>query len=268
MNRLNTIALALSLALSTGGVLAAQPTLAETAPAPAAQPIATGAHLGVGVESIPPALAAQLPAAVPRGQGVMIVEVQAQSPAADAGLQPYDILMSYDDQKLFSADQLSALAAADQPGRSVTLSLVRGGQLKEVQVKLGEGARRSTMPHAWQPWRNQFPGRAFPTVPEQPQQGLTKSFESLNIEKLEDGQYRAAIEYLDADGNKLSYEFKGSRKELQQQIAQSDKLPPAARRHLLNALNMKNDWPMPRFWGPLDLNQLMQTWRGGGWMPN
>ena len=111
MTRLTKIALALSLALPACGVFAAQPVPTIAAAAPAVQTAATGAHLGVGVEAVPPVLAAQLPYTVPQGQGVLIGRVEPGSPAAAAGLQAYDILLSYGDQKLFSPDQLSALVA-------------------------------------------------------------------------------------------------------------------------------------------------------------
>ncbi len=95
---------------------------------------------------------------------------------------------------------------------------------------------------------------------------VTESFESLNVQKLEDGRYRASIEYLDAGGAKQSHVFEGTRDELRTQIGQSTDLPPMARKHLLNALDMKGGWPMPHFRGPLDFEELMRTWRKGGWM--
>ena len=266
MNRLTKIALALSLALPAGGVFAAQPVPAIAAAAPTVQTAATGAHLGVGVEAVPPVLAAQLPSTVPQGQGVLIGRVEPGSPAAAAGLQAYDILLSYGDQKLFSPDQLSALVAADQPGRTVTLKLVRGGQVQEVQAELGQGAPQPAAPRPWQARPFHFPRHAFPAMPEQRQKTVSESFESLNVQKLEDGRYRAAIEYLDEGGAKQSHVFEGTRDELRTQIGQSKDLPPTARKHLLNALNMKGGWPMPHFRGPLDFEELMRTWREGGWM--
>ncbi len=266
MNRFTKLALALSLALPAGGVFAAQLQLSAATSVPPAQAVAAGAHLGTGVEAVPPLLAAQLPSTIPQGQGVLIGRVEPGSPAAAAGLQPYDILLSYGDQKLFSPGQLSALVAADQPGRTVTLKLVRGGKLQEVQAELGQGVPRAAEPRPWQVRPYHFPHHAFPAMPEQRHETVTESFESLNVQKLEDGRYRAAIEYLDADGTKQNHVFEGTRDELRKQIGQSDELPPAARKHLLNALNMKGGWSMPRFWGPLDFEELMRTWREGGWM--
>jgi len=266
MNKHTNIALALSLFLPAGGVLTAQPMPSPDAPTPMVQPVGAGAHLGVTLQTVPPALAAQLPSTLSQGQGVMIVQVQPDSPAAEAGVQAYDILLSYDDQKLFSADQLKALVSADQPGRDVTLKLVRGGRLQEIQVELGQGAQQSALPQPWHSRSFHFPRHGLPAMPEQLPETVTESFESLSVKRLEDGRYRAEIEYLDAAGTKKSHVFEGTREDLNGQINQSADLPPAARKHLLNALNMRGGWPMPRFWRPFEFEKLMRAWREGDWM--
>ena len=67
------------------------------------------------------------------------------------------------------------------------------------------------------------------------------------LQVIEGDRYRAAIEYLAPDGDKRSHVFEGSRDELREQIGQSEDLPPAGRKHLLNALNLKGGWPRPPF---------------------
>ena len=47
---------------------------------------------------------------------MLIGRVEPSSPAEAAGLKPYDLLLSYDDQKLFSPEQLSRLVATDRAG--------------------------------------------------------------------------------------------------------------------------------------------------------
>ena len=108
---------------------------------------------------------------------------------------------------------------------------------------------------------------ASATDPTEQLQGTSSErFESLNIEKLEDGRYRAAIEYLDRSGEKRGFTFEGTHDELRRQIAQSEEMTPAARRHLIDALDMKGSGPMPHLWGPLDFESLMRAWRNGEWM--
>ena len=46
---------------------------------------------------------------LPKGQGVLVVQVTPDTPAAKAGLRPRDILVNYDDQKLYSPEQLIKL---------------------------------------------------------------------------------------------------------------------------------------------------------------
>ena len=188
--KLRNLVLACSLAWPAANALAVpQDAPIEPVMKPAAQqPVTRGAHLGVMVRTVPPALAAQLPATVPQGQGVLVVRVQPGSPAAAAGLQPYDILLSYDDQKLFSADQLAALVAADQPGRSVRLKLVRGGQVQEIEAQLAQGApKQASHPHSG--WHRPFslPQWRFPERWGALRGTVTESFESLSVQKLPDG---------------------------------------------------------------------------------
>jgi hypothetical protein len=179
------------------------------------------------------------------------------------------LLLSYDDQKLFSPEQLSRLVAADQAGRSVTLQLARAGQLRTVQVALGQGAPRPIVPGPWRAQPFYPPHGAFPFMPQQKRETAMRSFEfeSLKVERIEGDRYRAAIEYLAPDGDKRSHVFEGSRDELREQIGQSEDLPPAGRKHLLNALNLKGGRPMLPFMGPFDFDELMQKWREGGWTP-
>jgi PDZ domain-containing secreted protein len=96
------------------------------------------AFLGVEVESLPAALSSQSPATFPKGQGVLVVRVRENSPAAKAGLQAYDVLMSYGNEKLHSPQELMNLLNKDTSGHDVTIAFIRGGKSKTCTVKLGE----------------------------------------------------------------------------------------------------------------------------------
>ena len=67
------------------------------------------AYLGVGVESLPTALTSQMPSVLSEGCGVLVADVAAGSPAEKAGLKQNDILISYDDQRLYSPEQFVKL---------------------------------------------------------------------------------------------------------------------------------------------------------------
>jgi putative serine protease PepD len=106
------------------------------------------AHLGVRVQSIPPAAATEIGEAA----GVAVVQVQAGSAAADAGLkaatgtksvagQSYptggDVITEIDGTHVATAGDLKAQIDANSPGDTVKLTVVRGGETRTVTVTLG-----------------------------------------------------------------------------------------------------------------------------------
>lgn len=88
--------------------------------------------------------------------GVAIEEVEEESPAAKAGLQKNDVILTFAGERVRSAAQLRRLVQETPAGRKVTLEINRGGQTRAVEVTLEEGARsrrseirvpRIEMPH-------------------------------------------------------------------------------------------------------------------------
>jgi S1-C subfamily serine protease len=77
----------------------------------------------------------------PRGeaqQGLLVVGVTADSPAAAAGVLVGDVLLAFDGQPVVSPEDLLDLLAGDRVGRAVTLRVLRGGAAAEVTVTVGE----------------------------------------------------------------------------------------------------------------------------------
>ena len=265
MQHLGNLVLTLSLLLPAGAAFAADPPAASSiTPSPAAA--STGAYMGVFVEPVPPALAAQLPAEIPQGQGLLVGRIEPGSPAESAGLRPYDLLLSYNDQKLFSPEQLVRLVATDQPESSVKLQIARAGNLQTLDLTLGGGKTQAyaSMPQWVHP--HQMPRQTFPPLVTQEEGKFSESFESLSIESLDQGRFKASIEFLDAEGNKQHHEFEGTRQELHKQIGQAKNLPPQARRQLLTALGLRghrpmSDRPKPGVQGPYSYEELMEWWR-------
>ena len=70
--------------------------------------------------------------------GIRIVTVNEDGPAQKAGLQPGDILLSMDDARVTTLDELNAQLYAHQVGDSVTLSVYRGGKQLNLTLTLGE----------------------------------------------------------------------------------------------------------------------------------
>ena len=72
------------------------------------------------------------------GGGALIGDVAANSPAAKAGLQRGDIVLELNGQKVNGPDDLSVRVSQMAPGAVAHLQIYRNGQMKDVDVTLGE----------------------------------------------------------------------------------------------------------------------------------
>jgi len=70
--------------------------------------------------------------------GLVVGFVEADSPAARAGLQVQDVLTMLNDQILVNGDQLRVLTRMHKPGQKLELSFVREGTPMKVPVELAE----------------------------------------------------------------------------------------------------------------------------------
>ena len=70
--------------------------------------------------------------------GLLVVGVEEGSPAGRGGLIVGDILATLDGQPIEDTDDLLVLLAGDRVGRTVSVKLVRGGELTEVEITVGE----------------------------------------------------------------------------------------------------------------------------------
>jgi S1-C subfamily serine protease len=93
-------------------------------------------YLGVG--SQPVTLSAEAKS-VTGGQerGLLVVQVAEGGPAASAGFLQGDILVRLGESAVTNADDLQGLLGPDRVGTSVPVSVVRGGELKELTVTIG-----------------------------------------------------------------------------------------------------------------------------------
>ena len=100
------------------------------------------AFLGIGVQPVPipnvPALAPRASAGEPEGShGLLVTSMLSTGPAAQAGLLIGDILVDVGEQHAGSLAQLRE-ALAGNIGRSVPVSLIRGGAPARVDVTVGQ----------------------------------------------------------------------------------------------------------------------------------
>jgi serine protease Do len=90
------------------------------------------AYLGVagGPRPLPPRVAARLG----RDRGIEVVEVVPDSPAAQAGLQPEDLLVEAAGVELRSVEDLQRLMTSEMIGRAIELTIVRRGEDRRVAI--------------------------------------------------------------------------------------------------------------------------------------
>lgn len=73
------------------------------------------------------------------GPGVVIEEVQPDSPAARAGLKRSDVIVEFDGEHVRGARQFVRLVQETPPGRAVKATIMRDGQKKDIQITPAEG---------------------------------------------------------------------------------------------------------------------------------
>ena len=68
--------------------------------------------------------------------GLSVIFVQDKSPAANAGIEVGDVLLSFDGQKLFNCHQFFKLLRMYEPGATIPIELLRDGKKIETTVHL------------------------------------------------------------------------------------------------------------------------------------
>ncbi len=93
-------------------------------------------YLGVGIQ--PARLPAGLAEELGQKTGALVVSVEPGSPAEQGGLFLGDTLVALGSHKIEDMEDLLGSLSSTQIGASVTVKLVRGGQIHDVAVTIGE----------------------------------------------------------------------------------------------------------------------------------
>jgi S1-C subfamily serine protease len=93
-------------------------------------------YLGVGSQPVTLSQAAK-ELAGGQERGLLVVQVAEGGPAAAAGFLQGDILVRLDGNAVTNADDLQSLLGPNRVGTTVTVSVVRGGELRELSVTVG-----------------------------------------------------------------------------------------------------------------------------------
>jgi hypothetical protein len=107
------------------------------------------AYLGVHTSRLDKAVSHQL--GLPKGVHLQVEQVAPGSPAEDAGVKLYDVLLKFDDQLLINPEQLKTLVRMRNPGERVSLSILRQSKPVTLSVELIEVPEsvRDSYEHEW-----------------------------------------------------------------------------------------------------------------------
>lgn len=93
-------------------------------------------YLGVSSQQV------RLPKGISEGlgqkTGLLIVSVEPESPAEQAGLSLGDTILSLDDSSVRQHDDLLALLTSDRVGKKAAIKVLRGGEIETLEVTVGE----------------------------------------------------------------------------------------------------------------------------------
>jgi S1-C subfamily serine protease len=95
--------------------------------------------LGVGLQ--PVAIPDAVQSETGQARGAMVLQLVANGPAQQAGVLPGDILLSIDDFRFGQRRGLASLMGPDRIGKSVTLRLLRAGEMKTIGVVIAARPR-------------------------------------------------------------------------------------------------------------------------------
>ncbi len=92
-------------------------------------------RLGVTIQEINQSLADSFGLSKPTG--ALVSSVEGGSPAAKAGVEPGDVILSLNGKEISSSNELPPLVAGIRPGDSAKLQVWRKGASREIDVKVG-----------------------------------------------------------------------------------------------------------------------------------
>ena len=96
-----------------------------------------GGHIGVRIQDISADLGSYF--GVGEGQGVLILDVEEDSPAARAGLKAGDIVIKVDGKDMTSTGEFASYIRDTEPGQTVELTLKRNKETRRISVEVAEG---------------------------------------------------------------------------------------------------------------------------------
>jgi S1-C subfamily serine protease len=95
-------------------------------------------YLGIGTQAVPISENLRQRLNLEQSSGLMMLTVEADGAAEKAGVLIGDVLLAIDDKTTLDPEDVQAALWGKEAGDAVKAKLLRGGELKEVEITLGE----------------------------------------------------------------------------------------------------------------------------------
>jgi serine protease Do len=150
----------------------------------------TRGRIGVGIQELDQALAKSF--GLDRPRGALVASVEPDGPAAAAGVQEGDVILSFDGRAIESAGALPATVAAAKPGREVDLEVWRDRASRKLRVKLDGAETAEAVADAGAPVGGRLGLRVRPAGPGEA--GDSKAGRGLVVEEVSGPAAAAGIQ--------------------------------------------------------------------------
>ncbi len=95
-------------------------------------------YLGIGTQQVPLPEALAQKASLTQESALLVVNVEAGSPADKGGLMLGDLLVLVGDQPVIDVDSLRAQLTSDKLDQAIAVRILRGGEVQNLTITLGE----------------------------------------------------------------------------------------------------------------------------------
>ena len=210
------------------------------APAAASSARRVENYIGVFTEPVSEALQTQFSEMLTDGQGLVVRRVLKNSPAAAAGVSPFDVLATLNQQPISDVGRLRVLLGQVQAGATVRLRLIRNARPVDVEVTVRQ-RRSGRIPRSAagiQQRTSAADSKSVKVGPDGVQTGAAAGRTATNYSvsvSSEDGMhYQLEVKFVDDAGKRQNRTLKGTADQLRIDV---QKLPRIVADDVLRSLN-------------------------------
>jgi serine protease Do len=106
----------------------------------------TRGWLGVGIQKVTPELAKSF--GLKEENGALVSQVAKGGPADKGGIETGDVIVEFDGKKIADSNDLPRMVASIPMGKTVTVKVLRGGNMVDREVKIGEMEQKAEVADA------------------------------------------------------------------------------------------------------------------------